>query len=468
MLTKGTTIAAPVSEATVEAFKTSLRGELLRPGDAGYDEARTLFNGGIDKKPALIARCAGVADVIASVNFARANELLVSVRGGGHNVTGNAVCDGGLMIDLSPMKGIWIDPVNRRARVEPGVTWVELNHDLQAFGLAGTGGYYSTTGVAGLTLGGGLGFLMRKYGLACDNLLSADVVTADGRFLTASPSQNQDLFWGLRGGGANFGIVTSFELQVHPAGTVLAGLLLHPLARAEELLRFYRDYTATAPEELTTGFILFTVPPAPFLPQEAHGMPVAAVILVYTGSIEAGEEVIRPLRAFGPPLADLVQPMLYSVVQTLADILMQRGFHNYWKSSFLRELSDEAIETLLSHFAPVPSPLTPVFLEHCGGAIDRVGAQETAFPHRGWPYNFLITSIWADPADSEKNIRWTREYWEAMQPFAADAVYVNFLGVEGEERVREAYGANYDRLVALKDEYDPTNFFHLNQNIKPT
>jgi FAD/FMN-containing dehydrogenase len=372
------------------------------------------------------------------------------------------------MIDLSPMKGIWINPINRRARVEPGVTWVELNHDLQAFGLAGTGGYYSTTGVAGLTLGGGLGFIMRKYGLACDNLLSADVVTADGRFLTASSEQHQELFWGLRGGGGNFGIVTSFELQVHPAGIVLAGLLLHPLARGKELLRFYREYTATAPEELTTGFLLFTVPPAPFLPQEAHGMPVAAVILVYTGSIEAGEEVIRPLRAFGPPLADLVQPLPYSVVQTLADPLWLRGFHNYWKSSFVRELSDEAIETLVSHFATVPSPLTPVALEHCGGAIDRVGEQETAFPHRGWPYNLIITSMWSDPADAEKNIRWTREYWEAMQPFAADAVYVNFLGAEGEERVRAAYGANYERLVALKNTYDPMIFFHLNQNIRPT
>ncbi len=243
--------------------------------------------------------------------------------------------------------------------------------------------------------------------------------------------------------------------------------MIHPLARARELLTFYRDYTATAPEELTSAFILFTVPPAPFLPQEAHGMRVAAVMLVYTGSIEAGEETVRPLREFGPPLVDLVQPMPYSVLQTMADVFMPRGLHNYWKSSFLRVLSDDAIDTMLSYFAAVPSPLTPVFLEQCGGAIDRVGKQETAFPHRGWPFNFLVTSIWADPVESERNIRWTREFWEGMQPSAADAVYVNFLGVEGEERVRAAYGANYERLVALKNKYDPTNFFHLNQNIMP-
>jgi len=456
--------------AAIDEFEASLRGELIRPDDADYDEARQVFNVMIDRKPALIARCAGVADVISAVNFARTRNLLVAVRGGGHTVTGNAVCDGGLVIDLSGMKGIRIDPAARTVRAEPGLTWGELNHDLQAFGLGATGGYVSITGIAGLTLGGGLGWLVRKHGTASDNLLSVDMVTADGQFLTASPAQNQDLFWGVRGGGGNFGVVTSFEFQAHDVGMVLGGLLIHPLPRAKEVLRLLREHVPTVPDELTWGVLLFSVPPVPFLPPEAHGAPVVAIGVCYAGPIETGEQVVRPFREFGPPLMDLVQPMPYSAAQTMADILWPPGFHHYWKSNFLKDLSEDAIDTMVDHFATVPSPHTVVVVDHNGGgAISRVQEDETAFAHRGWTYNFLLTSAWADPADSEKNIRWTREFWGAMQPFAANAVYVNYMDREGEDRVKAAYGPRvYERLVALKNTYDPTNFFQLNQNIKPT
>ncbi|HKC75928.1 MAG TPA: FAD-binding oxidoreductase [Chloroflexota bacterium] len=466
-----TTIATTaLDEATIQAFRAGLRGELIRPDHPGYDEARKVFNTMIDKKPALIARCAGAADVISAVNVARTNHLLVAVRGGGHNITGNAVCDGGIVIDLSRMKGLRIDQAARSARAEPGLTWGELNHDLQAFGLGATGGYISTTGIAGLTLGGGLGWMVRKHGLACDNLLSVDVVTADGQFLTASATQNQDLFWGLRGGGGNFGVVTSFEFQVHPVGMVLAGLLIHPLPKAPEVLRFFREHVATVPDELTWGVLLFNVPPVPFLPPEAHGAPVVAIGLVYTGPLDTGEQVVRPLREFGPPLADLLQPMPYSAAQTMADILFPPGFQNYWKSNYLQDLSDDAIDTIVNHLASVPLPHNVVLVDHNGGgAISRVGADETAFPHREWTYNFLICSNATNAADAETNIRWTRGFWEAMQPFAAEAVYVNYLGSEGEDRVKAAYGsAQYERLVALKNKYDPTNLFRLNQNIKPS
>jgi len=464
-----TAMRESLDEAAVEAFRGDLRGELLRPGDAGYDDARQVFNRMIDKRPALIARCSGTADVVKAVKFARVHDLLVAVRGGGHNVTGAAVCDGGIVIDLSQMKGLQIDPVARVARAEAGLTWGELNTDLQLFDLGATGGYISTTGVSGLTLGGGLGWLVRKHGLACDNLLSADVVTADGRLLKASRNEHDDLFWGLRGGGGNLGIVTSLEFQVHPVGLVLAGLLLHPIERTDEVLRFFRDYVATAPDELTSGVILLTAPEAPFVPETLRGSPVAAISVAYTGPLEAGEQVVRPLREFAPPLADLVQPMPYSVLQTLADIRgWTPGFQHYWKSNFLRNLGDGAIDTLVTYFARVPSPESIVVVDHNGGgAISRVGVDETAFAHRGWTFNFLISSAWAADEDAEENIRWAREFWEAMQPFASEAVYVNYLSAEGEERVRAAYGTVYERLVALKTKYDPTNFFHLNQNISP-
>ena len=459
-----------VEEADVEEFQTSLRGTLLRPGDDGYDEARKIYNAMIDKRPALIARCAGAADVVRCVNFARERQMLVSVRAGGHNVAGKAVCDGGLMIDLSPMKRVRVDPAARTARAEAGLTWGELNDDLQPFGLAATGAFISPTGVAGLTLGGGLGWLVRKHGLALDNLLSADIVTADGQLLTLSPDKHDDLFWGVRGGGGNFGVVTSFEFTVHPVDAVFAGLVVHPVSKAREALQFFREYETTSPEELTNGALLFRFPDDPAFPEGLRGVPVVGLGGVDSGPLEEGEKVLRPLRDYGPPIADLFQPIPYSAAQKMADFLWPRGLYNYWKSGFLTEFSDGAMDIIVDFVARVPSPRTVVVIEHNGpGAMSRVPESETAFGHRRYPYNFLVTSVWEDAAESEANIRWAREFFDALRPWMADAVYVNYLDDEGSERVSQAYGqAKYERLVALKNKYDPANFFRLNQNIQPT
>jgi FAD/FMN-containing dehydrogenase len=451
-----------LGEETVAAFKATLRGTLLRAGDAGYDEARTLWNAMIDKHPALIVRCAGVADVISAVNFARSHDLLVAVRGGGHNVAGNAVCDGGLMIDLSPMQSVRVDPVQRTARAEGGVTWGEFDHETQAFGLATTGGVIPTTGIAGLTLGGGIGWLMGKHGLSCDNLLSVDIVTADGKLLHASASENADLFWGVRGGGGNFGVVTSFEYQLHPVSQILGGMVIHPLEKAPEVLRFYREFTRTAPDALIAFASLLTSP---------DGAPVVALIVCYNGPQAEGEKVLQPLRAFGPPLVDQIGPMAYTALQHMLVEGFPPGQQNYWKSNFLRDLSDDAIAVIIDGFKRAPAPTSAVAIEYIGGAVSRVSDDATAFNHRRSPYNLLIVGIWPKPADNAANIRWVREFWDAAQPFSSGGVYVNYLGQtadEGAERIKEAYGvAKYERLLALKKQYDPTNLFRLNQNINP-
>jgi len=451
-----------LEEAAVEEFKADLRGELLRPGDDGYEEARTVWNAMIDNRPALIARCAGAADVIRSINFARSNEFLVAVRGGGHDVAGTAVCDRGLVIDLSRMKGIRVDPARRTVRAEPGLTWGEFDQETQAFGLATTGGFVPTTGIAGLTLGGGLGYLMRRFGLVCDNLLSVDIVTAEGQLLTASTTENEDLFWGVRGGGGNFGIVTSFEYEVHPVGPmVLGGLILHPVARAKEVAQLYREFTSTSPDELTIHLAFVTSP---------DGQPVVGFIICYSGPLERGEEVIRPLREFGPPIADMAGPMLYTAVQALGGDLYPHGRWNYWKSNFLQEVSDEAIDTMIEQFSAVPSPFSAAALEHLGGGVSRVGEDETAFGDRSANYSLIITSEWDDPAETDRNVEWARDFWEAMQPFTRDAVYVNYMDMRDDaDRIKAAYGADkYERLVGLKNKYDPTNLFRLNKNIQPT
>jgi hypothetical protein len=447
--------------ATIESFRAGLRGTLLRPGDEGYDAARQVWNGMIDKRPALIARCAGTADVIQAVNFARANNLLLSVRGGGHNITGHAVCDGGLMIDLSPMKGIRVDPAGRTAQAQAGVTWAEFDHETQAFGLATTGGFVPSTGIAGLTLGGGFGYLMRRCGLACDNLLSVDIVTADGQLRTASSMEHADLFWGVRGGGGNFGVATALEYRLHPVGPlVLGGLILHPIAQAREATQFYRAFMHTAPDELSIALGYVTLPDGP---------PVVAFITCYCGPLEQGEEILRPLRAFGTPMANTVAPTPYTAIQALGGPLYPPGRLNYWKSSFLRDLSDAAIETMISQFSAVPSPLSGAYIEPLGGAMSRVGPGETAFGDRSAPYSLIITGEWVDAAESARQVQWTRDFWAAMQPFAKEGHYINYLDRGEEERVRAAYGAaTYERLVALKNKYDPTNVFHLNHNIKPT
>jgi FAD/FMN-containing dehydrogenase len=423
----------------------------------------------IDRHPSIIARCAGVADVIAAVKFAREHEVATSVRGTGHNVAGISLCDGGIVIDLSGVKGIHASPAARTARVEPGVTWAELNHELQVFGLAATGGFVGTTGVGGLTLGGGLGWMVRKHGCALDNLLSADVVTADGEFVTASLTENPDLFWGLRGGGGNFGIVTSFEFQVHPAGTVLAGLVLHPISKGREPLRFWREYELTAREETSNSFVMFTAPADLPLPEVLRREAIVGIGGVYVGPLDEGERALRPLREFGPPAADIYHPLPYSAAQTMADFLWPKGLYSYWKSSFLKSLSDGAIDTILDFYGKTPSPRTVIVVEHDGdSAWSRVPEDATAFGHRNWSYNMVVTTMWTDASDTDANIRWTCEFWSAMQPFLADAAYVNYLGEVNEEGVRAAYGRKYERLAALKAKYDPTNFFCMNQNIKPS
>jgi len=457
-----------LDEAVIKKFKATFNGEIIQPDDEGYDVARRVRNGMIDKYPALIVRCANVNDVINSVNFARINNLVVAVRGGGHNVAGNATCDDGIVIDLSNMKKIEVNAESRIAYAQAGLNWGEFDRATQAQGLATTGGQISTTGIAGLTLGGGIGWLVRKYGLTCDNLLSVDIVTADGRLLKASANENADLFWGIRGGGGNFGVVTAFEYRLHPVSQVLGGMIAYPIEKAKEAMQFYRNYTAAIPDELTTMVAIVTAPPAPFVPKSLQGSRILAIGLCYSGPIEDGKQVIQPLRSFGSPVLDLIGEMPYTALQSMLDDTVQPGLQNYWKSSYLKDINDATIDTILSYSAKITSPLTEVHISHLGGAINHV-SEDTAFGHRDAPYLINLVAIWQDPAESEKHIAWTREFSEAMMPFSTGGVYVNFLGNEGEERVKSAYIAEkYNRLVALKNRYDPTNFFHLNQNIKPT
>ena len=443
----------------VENLRKGLRGELLRPGDASYESARKIHNGMIDRRPKIIIRCAGVADVLRAVRFAREHELLIAVRGGGHGVPGFAVCDRGMMIDLSPMKSVRVDSSRRTALAEGGVTWGEFDHETQAFGLATTGGVARPTGVAGLTLGGGQGFLMRKHGLACDNLLSVDVVTADGRRLRASATENADLFWGVRGGGGNFGIVTSFEYQLHSVGPILGGLVIYPMSQASALLKIYRDFTASAPDDLGPLAVLATLP---------DGTPAAATLLCYSGVAAEGERLLAPLRAFGPPIADQVALMPYTALQSIVENFNPPGLRNYWKALYMKDLTDDAIKVLVGQYATVPSPNTHVVLYTMGGAVARIGADETAVGYRDALHTLLIVGMWTDSAEDEVNIHWIRSFWETMKPFASGGFYVNYETETGVESVRAAYGpSKYERLAALKAKYDPTNLFRLNQNILP-
>ena len=452
----------------VAQFASGLRGRTFLPSAPEYDQARKIWNGMIDRRPAVIVQCSGVADVINAVNFARESRLVVAVRGGGHNVAGNAVCDAGMMIDLSKMKSIRVDPVRRVARAEPGVIWREFDREAQTFALGTTGGLVSTTGIAGFTLGGGIGWLVRKHGLACDNLLSVDVVTADGKMLTASPSENSDLFWGIRGGGGNFGIVTSFEYKLHPVGPiVLGGLLAHRAEDGRALLRFCRDFIKDAPTELTTLIVYLTAPPAPFLPTEVHGKQLVAIALCYAGKIEDGEKLLKPLRKFGKPVVDHIQPMPYSVLQSMFDEAAPPGVQNYWKSSYINGLTDSAIDTILERGAKITSPMSAIHVHQLGGTMRTIPEDATAFSHRDAPFIVNLVTTWQDPSENQKHMAWTRDSFAALEKFAVGA-YVNFLGEEGDERVKAAYGERKLRkLTSLKNKYDPTNFFHMNQNIKP-
>lgn len=459
-----------IDQAAVEELKSRFRGELLVPGSPEYDEARQIWNGVIGRRPGLIARCTGVADIMSAVRFARERQLLVAVRGGGHNVAGTAVCDDGLVVDLSNMKGIRVNPESRTARAEPGVLWGELDRETQAFGLATTGGIVTHTGIAGLTLGGGIGWLMRRCGLTADNLLSADVVTAEGRFLTASEDEHPDLFWGLRGGGGNFGIVTSFEYRLHPVGpTVLAGPIFYPMEDAPKLIRFYRDFIESVPDEYMSVLNLRRAPRVQFLPEDLHGKPVIAIVSCYAGSVEKGEEVVRPLREFGSPLVDLLAPKPYTTHQSMFDPTVPHGWHYYWKSCEVAALTDEVADALVEYSEKITSPLSYTVIFQLGGAVSRVGEDATAYSHRDMGHNININAIWTDDdAAAEEHIAWAREFWSAVGHHAG-GVYVNFLGDEGQDRVIAAYGdTKYRRLVSLKDKYDPTNFCRLNQNIVPS
>jgi FAD/FMN-containing dehydrogenase len=460
---------AALEASALESFRDSFRGELVLPSDDTYEQTRRVWNAAIDRRPALIARCSGVVDVVRAVQFAHERELLLAVRGGGHNVAGHGSCHGGLLVDLSAMRGVSVDLAGRTATVRAGATWGDLDHETQAYGLATTGGLVSTTGIAGLTLGGGFGWLMRRHGLACDNLLSVQLVTAGGRIVRASADENADLFWGLRGGGGNFGIVTSFEFRLHPVGPlVTAGAIFFPAEVAGDLLRFYRDWVEEVPDELTTVVNLAIAPASSFLPEQIHGKRVAIVSGCYAGEPEDGANAFQPLKKFGVPLADLIAPMPYTELQRLVDGQWGSGLHNYFKSSWLPRLDEAAIETLLFAHEQVLSTETKIQLYHFGGAVARVGRDETAFARRDAPYLLNIAARWQDPAETDLHVGWAAALHETMTPFATGGVYVNFLGEEGHARVRAAYGEHtYARLVDLKRRYDPTNLFRVNQNIPP-
>jgi FAD/FMN-containing dehydrogenase len=445
------------------------RGELLRPGDAGYGQARRLWNGAIDKRPALIARCTGAADVRAGIEHARASGLPLAIRGGGHNVAGTASCDGGLVLDLSSMKNVRFDPADRSAWAQPGLLWGEFDQATQSLGLATTGGIVTHTGVAGLTLGGGIGWLMRKHGLTCDNLLAVELVTADGRRLRADGREHPELFWGVRGGGGNFGVVTAFQFRLHQVGPqVLAGPVLYPAEQAGQVLRGYRDWAADAPDEVNTVVNLRLAPPLPILPERLHGVPVVTIVCCYAGGDAArGERLLEPVRRLATPLVDLVTVKPYAAHQGTFDATVPHGLHYYWRSHYLDELGDGAIDTLVEHAWRHRSPCSYTIMFQLGGAVRRVPEEATAFSGRGAGYALNINAVTTDGDGFPEQTAWARGMWEAMAPHGS-GVYVNFLDREGNERVRAAYGeATYRRLAALKRAWDPDNLFRLNQNITP-
>jgi FAD/FMN-containing dehydrogenase len=461
-----------VSAEALDGLRDATRGQVIVPGDAGYETARRVWNGLIDRRPRVIARCTGVADVIAAVNFGREHNLATAIHGGGHGVAGHATCDDGLMIDLSPMKGIHVDTQRRTARAQGGVTWGELDRETQIFGLAAPGGVVSTTGIAGLTLGGGYGWLRRKYGLSCDNLLAADVVTADGRLLTANERENPDLLWALRGGGGNFGVVTSFEFRLHPVGPeVMLLAVMYPIEQAPQLLPRWRDFMATAPDEFSSNAMFWTIPESQHFPPALHNRAVLILAGVYAGPAEVGGSLVRPLRALVDPLLDMSGVLPYTVVQSMFDWINPYGKRlNYWKSLFLHRLDEATVAELMKWALNRPAPSVLVDLWWMEGAVGRVQTDTTALGDRSSPVTLVFNTIWDDPTASDTSIAWTRAFYNAMRPYSPGGSYLNFpgFGEEGTELVKRAYGANYERLAEVKAKYDPTNFFRLNQNIAPT
>ena len=453
----------------IEDFKSKLRGTLLQPDDPGYDDARKIWNAMIDRRPAMIVHCAGTADVLCAVAFARDHGLLLAIRGGGHNIAGNAICDGGLVIDLSGMKSVRIDPDARRAYVEAGATLADFDHEAQAFGLATPLGINSTTGVAGLTLGGGFGWLSRKYGLTVDNLVSAEIITADAQRLRVSATENHDLFWAIRGGGGNFGVVTLFEFQLHPVGPeVTAGLIVFPFDQAKKVLTQYRDFVNAMQDDLSVWAVLRKAPPLPFLPVEVHGTEV--VVLAVFSPLRSDDvmRAIEPLRGFGEPVGEHIGTMPYKAWQQAFDPLLTPGARNYWKSHNFTALSDPAIDTVIRYVGSLPSPQCEIFLGLLGGQASRAAPGATAYPHRNALYAMNVHTRWSDPAEDDKCITWAREFFAAAAPYAAGSVYINFLTQEEGDRIAEAYGQNYDRLVQIKTQFDPRNLFRQNQNIRPS
>ena len=458
-----------LDEAALRELRGSFRGQVIRPGDPSYDEQRKIWNGSIDRSPALITRCVGVADVISAVRFARGIDFPVAVRSGGHSFPGLSLCDGGMVIDLRLMNGVRVDPEARTARAQAGALLGELDRETQAFGLAVPSGIVTHTGVAGLTLGGGIGWLMRKYGLTIDQLLAVDMVTADGEFVKASEGENADLFWGVRGGGGNLGIVTEFEFRLNALGPiVLAGPIFWPMEESPNVLRFYRDWISDVPDELTTIVVHRRAPPLPIIPPELHGVPVVAVTCCYAGPVEDGEKVVRPIKGFGSPLLDLCEAKPFLTHQAMFDPSFPHGWWYYFRSCDLAALTDDVIDIVADHAARMTSPLTAFPIFHLGGAITRVGEDETAFNGRGAEHTININATTATSEGFDEEREWSRSFWSALEPYHT-SVYVNFLMDEGEDRIRQAYGVRkYDRLKALKRTYDPRNFFKLNQNIPPT
>ena len=471
MTTTSSPSSGTLGDATIAELASGLRGTVIRPSDAGYDEARAIWNGTHDGRPALIVRCHGAADVIAALRFARSERLEVAVRGGGHSIPGFSTVDGGLVVDLSAMRGVRVDPAGMRVVAEGGCVWRDVDVETQAFGLATTGGLVSTTGVAGFTLGGGIGWLMRKHGLACDNLLGADVVTADGRLVHASADEHPDLFWALRGGGGNFGIVTAFEFELHRVGPmVVAGAAFFGADDAGQVARAWRDWLPSCPDECTTMFGLVTAPPAPFLPEAVHGKRLVLVLAMHCGNEDDGLRAVEPIRSFATPVADLLGPMPYLAMQSLVDALHPPGDGNYFKSHHLSELPDAAVETLLAGHRAVSSPQDEIHVHDLRGAVARVPSAATAFPHRSAPMVLNVIGKWPGGTPADPHVAWARDVVRSMEPYGTGAAYVNFLGDdEGADRLQEAYGADtYAALVRAKDAWDPENVLHRNQNIRPS
>jgi FAD/FMN-containing dehydrogenase len=456
-----------MGKLTVDELRERVRGSVISPQDEGYEEARRVYNAMIDRHPRVVVRAANAGDVMAAVDLARENDIDLAVRGGGHSVPGFGTCDDGVVIDLSGMRGVRVDPANRRAHAEGGATWGDLNAATYPFGLATTGGIISTTGVGGLTLGGGIGYLARGAGLSCDNLVSADVVTADGRFLTASERENEDLFWALRGGGGNFGVVTSFEYALHPVKDIYGGAMFFELDRVASLLRFYREFIADAPEEFG-GFPAFQIaPPLPFIPENRHGDTFVAFVSCWTGPLDQGESILKPVRDVGPVVAELIGPMPYPALNSAFDGLVPPGLQHYWKANFVKELTDEAIEAHVQHGPKVPAVNSTMHIYPINGACHRVAPDATAFAYRDANFATVIAGMWPEPADNDSNTQWVRDYYAATAPYSEEGGYINFMGADDQDRIKANYKGNYDRLVDVKRKYDPGNVFHMNQNNKP-